>query len=472
MKKGLFVLLFVFVLSYLTATPEAKVGGDFSSWTYYDMDKSIYNDVDFYYTFHSTSTTDPSTFLFQKKDTGQSWVYWGDEVTTGHYLDSFGTNPSQALIDQYKIDIGGVTSGDTYIFVMGYIDRHYDRLLISSFKIYGGVTGESSWEDATAMTKVESDNGDYWYYSFNATSTGPVGHGFRLLPNGTKQETGGYVTSIWEFGPNSSSVPQEVPLNTQTYATIGSSSTVLYIDVPSTGDYTISVRPSDKVVWVNQGDTPTLPVELSTFSAQYINNTSTLYWRTQSESDNLGWYVYRNQIKDFNTASQISDFISGYGTTTLPHDYIYEDHILDPQQDETYYYWLESVDLGGTIHHYAQVAELMINGNNDPGNGQIPEPTVYGLQQNTPNPFNPDMASTTIQFSLPEESHVELVLYNLKGQKIAALFDGYDDDHAIEWNGKDSADRLVKNGIYLVDPEKVSFHIKEQGMGKHLGWDR
>ncbi len=451
MKKGLVILIFIFVLSYLIATPEAKVGGDFSSWTYYDMDKSIYNDLDFYYTFHSSSTTNPSTFLFQKKDTGSStWVYYGDAVTTGHYLGSSNSNPDQDWIDQYKINIGGVTSGDTYIYLMSYNARHYDRIKISSFKIYGGVAGVVDWQNAVAMTKVESDNGDYWYYTFNATSTGPVDHGFRLLPNGTKYETGGWIESIWEFGPNSTSVGQEVPLNTQTYATIGSSSTVLYIDVPSTGYYTISVRPSNKVVYVNQGQSSTLPVELSTFTAQFINNTPTLYWRTQSESDNLGWYVYRNQIEDFNTASQVSDFISGYGTTTLTHDYTYEDYISNPQQDETYYYWLESVDLGGTIHHYAQVAELTINDNNDPGNGQVPEPIVYGLQQNTPNPFNPDLSSTTIQFSLPEQSHVELSLYNLKGQKISTLFDGYEDHYQLTWNGKDSRGTTVQNGVYLM----------------------
>ncbi len=35
----------------------------------------------------------------------------------------------------------------------------------------------------------------------------------------------------------------------------------------------------------------TLPVELSTFTVQYLYNTPTLYWSTQSESGNAGWNV-------------------------------------------------------------------------------------------------------------------------------------------------------------------------------------
>ena len=35
----------------------------------------------------------------------------------------------------------------------------------------------------------------------------------------------------------------------------------------------------------------TLPVELSTFTAQFLNGVPTLYWKTESETDNIGWYV-------------------------------------------------------------------------------------------------------------------------------------------------------------------------------------
>ncbi len=48
-------------------------------------------------------------------------------------------------------------------------------------------------------------------------------------------------------------------------------------------------------------------------------------------------------------------------------------------------------------------------------------PTVYELSQNYPNPFNP---STTIEFALPKNGDVKLVVYDVVGKEVATLFRG------------------------------------------------
>ena len=55
---------------------------------------------------------------------------------------------------------------------------------------------------------------------------------------------------------------------------------------------------------------------------------------------------------------------------------------------------------------------------------------------NFPNPFNP---TTTISFSILEESKVELSIYNIKGQKIKSLLSDQISagEHSLVWDGTD-----------------------------------
>jgi len=48
-------------------------------------------------------------------------------------------------------------------------------------------------------------------------------------------------------------------------------------------------------------------------------------------------------------------------------------------------------------------------------------PVVYSLSQNYPNPFNP---STTIEFALPLNSDVSLVVYDILGRQVTELVKG------------------------------------------------
>ncbi|MCK4696587.1 MAG: chitobiase/beta-hexosaminidase C-terminal domain-containing protein, partial [Candidatus Cloacimonetes bacterium] len=67
---------------------------------------------------------------------------------------------------------------------------------------------------------------------------------------------------------------------------------------------------------------------------------------------------------------------------------------------------------------------------------------------NFPNPFNPE---TTIHYQLPEDSDVELIIYNIKGQLVKTLIDDLHNagEYSVIWNGNDHTDKPVSSGIYL-----------------------
>jgi len=75
-------------------------------------------------------------------------------------------------------------------------------------------------------------------------------------------------------------------------------------------------------------------------------------------------------------------------------------------------------------------------------------PSTYELSQNFPNPFNP---STKIQFALPRESVVKLVVYTILGQEVITLIDevrsaGF---FSVDWNGENTRGNRVSSGVYF-----------------------
>ncbi|MCK4965870.1 T9SS type A sorting domain-containing protein, partial [bacterium] len=67
---------------------------------------------------------------------------------------------------------------------------------------------------------------------------------------------------------------------------------------------------------------------------------------------------------------------------------------------------------------------------------------------NYPNPFN---SNTSIIYSLPKLSKIELTIYNIEGQEVITLSEGLFDRgrYSTIWNGRNSAGEAVSSGIYF-----------------------
>ena len=85
-------------------------------------------------------------------------------------------------------------------------------------------------------------------------------------------------------------------------------------------------------------------------------------------------------------------------------------------------------------------------------------------RSNFPNPFNP---TTTIEFSIKNDSKIELTIYNIRGQNIKTLI--HDEftkgNHSIVWNGDDESNKLVSSGVYLY---KLNVNGKTEAVRKCL----
>lgn len=176
-----------------------------------------------------------------------------------------------------------------------------------------------------------------------------------------------------------------------------------------------------------------LPVELSTFSATALSNGVKLSWRTETETNNYGFEIERNT--NSNTWVTL-DFVNGNGNSNSPKEYSYVDNSVKVGK---YSYRLKQIDNDGQ-YAYSKIVEV-----------DLSKQMEYNLTQNYPNPFNP---TTSISFTLPKSGVVKLTVYNLLGQEIKTLVNGFKESgvHYINFNANN-----LNSGVYIYKIETSGF---------------
>ncbi len=195
----------------------------------------------------------------------------------------------------------------------------------------------------------------------------------------------------------------------------------------------------DVIILISENVDPTLPVELSSFDAVLTaQNFVALTWTSESESEMLGYRVYRAETADVNGALMITPVMIPATNTSTTQTYKVEDH--EVYVNNTYYYWLESVDYG-TSHFHGPVS-VTITGTETP---ELPVSTVMGNVY--PNPFRMGN-NANIQVSVKAGETANVTIYNILGQAVKS-FQRTEGTHKLEWNGRDSKGNLCGSGIYF-----------------------
>jgi hypothetical protein len=218
---------------------------------------------------------------------------------------------------------------------------------------------------------------------------------------------------------------------------------------------------------------PTSFTILNNNDENYLESGLATYYRLKDDDSGIQ-YVFRNYSPDFSDTlwTDLNTYsIEGRITARTCISVNSENHYIMYFNDNQ----LEIRDrTNGNIIHYQNSSinpfsiqrksdeELLFITNNDEETGydvymlngeiqvsaeenQISTPSFE--LQNYPNPFNP---STTIEFSIQNDSQIDLTIFNIKGQKVKQLFSDQQTagQYSIIWNGDNESGEYVSSGIY------------------------
>ncbi len=186
--------------------------------------------------------------------------------------------------------------------------------------------------------------------------------------------------------------------------------------------------------WTLGSSASPLPVELTSFKANVIDNSVILNLETATEVNNYGFEIERSAFSAQRSAFEKIGFVAGHGNSNTPQSYSFiDDNTLGSLK---FSYRLKQIDTDGKFE-YSDILTVRLN---LPGKTQ--------LLQNSPNPFNP---TTSIKYFIPEQADITIKIYDMLGREVTTLFNnkvgaGY---HITFWNGRDKYGQSVSSGVYL-----------------------
>ncbi len=211
---------------------------------------------------------------------------------------------------------------------------------------------------------------------------------------------------------------------------------------PGAYSYTVTIRHKGTLqaglaqpysLIISGANTIAVAVEITGMSVRWTGNAVSLCWTTASESDNLGFHIYRSDSAN-GTYELVSDhLLPGAGNSSSQKNYSYLD--AEVQAGRTYYYKIADVNYQGTERLHSAMAI----------NTSLPDD--FSLQQNYPNPFVHD---TRISFAVRDEADMQLTIRNLNGETVRTLLQGRINKglHQVLWDGRDDQSRPLPSGVY------------------------
>jgi photosystem II stability/assembly factor-like uncharacterized protein len=388
-----------------------------------------------------------SSAILKTSDNGDSWSYVYsfetgltiNSIKFFNQLDGITVGTSDAIPGNIGIILRTTNGGNTWMRIelpllatiddVTYLD--FNSILISGVKT-----------DFSAVIFRTDDGGVTWFECCTYSDTHTIS-GINSLP------ASGVIIVYGQYQPIGSSIPFiEATIN---------NGVSWYYDLLSqfTDYYLTKSKLVDESRWYITGtqfaqmgfvlftdNAGGVPVELTSFSAEFIENQVSIRWTTASELNNMGFEV---EQKSDDEDWRMIGFIEGKGTTTEKQTYSFTDDLFGVNNTKLNYR-LKQIDFNGS-YEYSDAVEVNID---------IANPEIFFLSQNYPNPFNP---STKIKFTIPSvtlrqaqsDAWVTLKVYDVLGNEIATLVNEElsPGEYEVEFIGHSDEGQNLPSGIYF-----------------------
>jgi hypothetical protein len=129
---------------------------------------------------------------------------------------------------------------------------------------------------------------------------------------------------------------------------------------------------------------------------------------------------------------------------------LYANHISDDNETRLIIITPETNDLFSFNGDFDFIEVIVANSQNEIS-VSIPINERFSLSAAYPNPFNP---VTSLEFNLSDASNITIEIYNLQGQFVSTLLNGYQAAgiYSLTWDASH-----VPSGIYFVKAESMGF---------------
>jgi YVTN family beta-propeller protein len=172
-------------------------------------------------------------------------------------------------------------------------------------------------------------------------------------------------------------------------------------------------------------------VAISSFRGEAGEGSVMLKWETSSEVNTTGFDLLRSEEENGDYELVTEEYVPAKGLASGA-EYEYSDE--EVSINRTYWYVLKEVS--------GEDSKLVF------GPYRVIVKAPFALAQNQPNPFNP---VTTIRFTVPEDSEVNLTVYDVAGRRVKTLVKGHHkaDFYRVNWDGTNNNGSRVASGVYF-----------------------